>query len=407
MIVLNLMLKVGLQILQHLLYSYNYLMITQILQSKRKLYFYFKKKMLLHQIALTIIPDIGDINGKKLIAYCGGAEAVFSEKKKNLLKIPGIGNKLAASILSQDVLKRAEEEIKFIEQHKIKPLFFLDDDYPSRLKHCNDNPMMLYFLGNADLNYHRIISVVGTRKSSDYGREVCEKLINDFAAYNPMIVSGLAYGIDSIAHKSSINAALPTVGILAHGLDILYPDVNKSLAKKMLENGGLLTEFMSKTKMDPSFFPRRNRIIAGICDAVVVIETNLKGGSMITAHIANSYNRDVLAVPGRVNDPNSAGCNYLIRANIAALLRSAEDLAFELGWDLKEKTQPNPQKKLFIKLSAEEEKILNILNIIREAGIDWLCIESELPMSKVAAALLNLEFEGLVKSLPGKQFKLL
>lgn len=230
-----------------------------------------------YKIGINLIPGISDINGKKLIAYCGGAEAVFKEKKSSLLKIPGMGEATANKILSAEVLKRAELELAFIQENKIKTYYFLDDDYPERLKHCVDGPIMLYFKGNADLNMSKILSVVGTRKASNYGKRICKTLIEGLKDLNVLIVSGLAYGIDTFAHKEALNNELKTVGVLAHGLDHLYPSLNKSLAEKMLNQGGLLTDFISKTNPDRENFPKRNRIIAGVADAVLVIESAKKG----------------------------------------------------------------------------------------------------------------------------------
>ena len=359
-----------------------------------------------YKIGITLIPDVGDITGKKLIAYCGGVEAVFKEKKQNLLKIPGIGEHLVNSILKQDVLKRAEQEIAFIKKYNITPFFYLDKQYPERLKHCIDSPMMLYFKGNADLNATKIISVVGTRKPTEYGIKTCNKLIKDLTSQNVLIVSGLAYGIDSCSHKAALKNNLKTIGVLAHGLDIIYPSLNKSLAEKMVENGGLITEFISKTKMDPAFFPRRNRIIAGLADAVIVVESGIKGGSLITANIANSYSRDVFAVPGKNDDKYSVGCNHLIKINKAALFQSAEDVIYIMGWEKnKEKNAPT-QRELFVKLKPNEEILVKLLKENGDSDIDYLCLNANLTMSKVAAALLSLEFSGIIKGLPGKMYSL-
>jgi DNA processing protein len=232
--------------------------------------------MLLYQIGLTLLPGVGDVLGKKLVAYCGGVEAVFKQKRKALEKIPGIGQKLVNSILSQNVLNRADEEIKFIENHNITPLFYLDKHYPDMLKHCVDSPILLYFKGNTGFNVPRIISIVGTRNITEYGKEVCEKIIRGLAEYNPLIVSGLAYGVDTCAHRAAIDNQLKTVAVLGHGLDRIYPYLNKSLASKIIDQGGLLTEFMKGTKPDRENFPQRNRIIAGIADATLVIEAAKK-----------------------------------------------------------------------------------------------------------------------------------
>ncbi len=362
--------------------------------------------MLIYQIGLTLLPGVGDVLGKKLVAYCGGVEAVFRQKRDALEKIPGIGGKLVSSILSQNVLHRAEEEIKFIEHNNITPLFYLDKAYPELLKHCIDSPLMLYYQGSTSLNVRRIISIVGTRKATDYGRSVCEKIIRGLAEYNVLIVSGLAYGIDTCAHRTALDHQLKTIGVLGHGLDRIYPYTNRGLASKMLDQGGLLTEFMSNTMPDRENFPKRNRIIAGIADATLVIEAAKTGGALITASIANSYNRDVFAVPGRVGDTWSEGCNIYIKENKAALVQDAIDIALVLGWEKKSDKQPSIQRELFIELSPEEEKIVSIMRTNGNLGIDDITIKSEMPASKVAAALLSLEFQGLVRAMPGKVFKL-
>lgn len=361
---------------------------------------------LLYQIALTLIPGIGDINGKRLISYCGGLEAVFTEKKAALLKIPGIGPITLKSILNKSVFDLAEKEIRFIEKFMIQTTFFLDENYPHRLKNCEDSPMLLYYKGNADLNDSKVLSIVGTRKASAYGRKICKEIIEDLKDLNVLIVSGLAYGIDTHAHKNAVIHGLPTVGILAHGLDRIYPAANRALAEKMLNRGGLLTEFRSETNPDRENFPRRNRIVSGLSDATLVIESALKGGALITAEIANSYNRDVFAVPGRTTDRYSEGCNFLIKTHRAALIQTAKDLKYILGWDeLVNKTKK--QQKIFINLNAEEQKIVDLLKVNEILGIDQISIKMDSPTSKIASTLLNLEFQGVVQCLPGKVFKLI
>lgn len=359
-----------------------------------------------YKIALSLIPNIGDILAKRLVAYCGSPEAVFEEKKSSLEKIPGIGASYAGSVVNHSVFARAEEEIKFIEENNITPLFYLDKNYPKRLTHCEDSPVMMYYKGTADLNATKVISIVGTREATEYGKKQCEKLIADLAAQNVIIVSGLAYGIDIYAHKAAIEHEVPTICVLAHGLDRIYPTVHKSTAKKMLENGGWLTDFTSLTKPNRENFPRRNRIVAGISDATIVIESKKKGGSLITADIANSYNRDVFAFPGKVDDVCSEGCNNLIKQNKAALIQSAADIVYILGWEQMKKATAPKQTPLLIKLSAEEELLVNALKGRASVTIDDLCFESRLPMNKVSALLLTLEFSGIVKSLPGKAYGL-
>lgn len=358
-----------------------------------------------YKIALTLIPNIGDILARRLVAYCGSPQAVFEEKKSSLEKIPGIGEAYAGSVVNHSVFTRAEEEIKFIEKNAITPLFYLDSNYPKRLTHCEDSPVMLYYKGNADLNAQKIISIVGTRDATEYGKKLCEQLIADIAAYNVLVVSGLAYGIDICAHKAALEHSLPTVCTLAHGLDRIYPSLHQPTAQRMLEKGGWLTDFTSNTVPDRENFPRRNRIVAGISDATIVIESKKTGGSLITADIANSYNRDVFAFPGRIDDVCSEGCNNLIKQNKAALIQSAADLVYILGWE-QSKTKKVIQKQLFMDLSKEEELLVNVLKGKTSVTIDDLCFVCKLPMSKVSALLLTLEFSGIVKSFPGKSYGL-
>ncbi len=358
-----------------------------------------------YKIALTLIPGIGDILGKKLVAWCGGPEAVFREKKKQLEKIPGLGPASIQSLLSQNVFGRAEEEIAYIEKHGIAPLFYLDKAYPKRLQHCADSPLMLYYKGNADLNTPFVVGIVGTRNATEYGRQLCNQLVEGLMNHQVLIVSGLAYGIDTAAHRASVKHALPTVGVLGHGLDRLYPNANKSLADKMMLNGGLLTEFTKGTIPDRENFPRRNRIVAGMVDALVVVESGLKGGALITADIASSYNRDIFAFPGRINDPYSEGCNHIIRTNRAALIRNADDLLFSMGWDNKIQVQA-AQTRLFREFSQEELRLLDCFNGEKECGIDDIMLRSGFPSSRLAGLLLGLEFDGIVTALPGKRYRI-
>ncbi len=361
-------------------------------------------ELLKYQIGLTLIPGIGDIVGKKLVAYCGGVEAVFNESRNALLKIPGIGTATVNSIISQKVLHKAEAEIGFIEKHNIKPLFYTDDEYPARLLNCEDGPLLLYYKGEASLNAQRVIGFVGTRKATSQGRAICQRFIDGLKSKDVLVVSGLAYGIDSCSHRAALDAGLKTIGVLGHGLDRIYPAQNRKLATQMLENGGLLTEFVSKTNPDRENFPKRNRIVAGMCDAVVVIESAKKGGALITAGLANSYNRDVFAVPGRVEDEYSKGCNMLIKSNRAALADSAADIAYIMGWD-DLKVDVKKQRDLFLELSQEQKMIYDIIKEIKEISVDKLIIKTALPASKVASILLTLEFEGMIQSLPGKLYK--
>ncbi len=312
----------------------------------------------------------------------------------------------ANSIKKFDRFTEQEEEIKFIEKYKIKPLFLTDDDYPKRLLHCYDPPTLLFYKGTANLNTSKIISIIGTRSNSDYGKMITEKILASLAPYQPLVVSGLAYGIDAIAHKYSVKQQLPTVAVLAHGLDKIYPSQHTALAKEMIaEGGGILTEFRKETKPDRHNFPERNRIVAGMCDATIVIETGIKGGSMITANLAYSYNRDVFAVPGKTTDSKSEGCNYLIQSNKAVLIRSGEDIIEQMGWEEKQKKK-TIQKQLFVDLTPDEKMIAQLLQQQEQMHIDDINLQSNINSSSVAAALLMMEMNGLVKSMPGKIYKL-
>lgn len=352
------------------------------------------------------MPNIGDVQAKILAEEFGTAEAIFKAKKSTLEKIEGIGEVRAGSIKKFDAFKEQEDEMSFIEKYKIKPLFLTDDDYPKRLLHCYDPPTLLFYKGNANLNTSKIISIIGTRSNSDYGKLMTEKILASLAPHQPLVVSGLAYGIDAIAHKHSLKQQLPTVAVLAHGLDKIYPSQHTALAKEMIaEGGGILTEFRKDTKPDRHNFPERNRIVAGMCDATIVIETGVKGGSMITANLAFSYNRDVFAIPGKTTDSKSEGCNYLIQSNKAVLIRNGEDIIEQMGWEEKQKKQ-TIQKQLFVDLTADEKQIAQLLQEKEQLHIDEINLQSNINSSAVAAALLMMEMNGLVKSLPGKIYKL-
>ena len=362
---------------------------------------------LLYQIALTLTPNIGDVHAKSLVNAFGDAQSVFKAKKKDLEHMEGIGIVRAGSIKAFNDFTSSENEIKFIEQYKITPLFINDPQYPQRLLNCYDSPTLLYYRGNADLNCSKIISIVGTRNNSDYGKVVCEKLIEDFSNENILVVSGLAFGIDTIAHKAALKNSLPTVGVLAHGLDRIYPAQNKSLAKQIATQGGLLTEFISQTNPDKQNFPKRNRIVAGMSDAVIVIESGKKGGSLITADLGNGYNKDVFAIPGRTTDSKSEGCNYLIKTNKASLINNAEDLMEMMNWKPIAKKVITKQRALFIELSPDQKIVVDILQLQPKVQIDELYFKSGLNSSAVAAALLMLEMQNVIACLPGKIYKLI
>ncbi|MFN8264646.1 MAG: DNA-processing protein DprA [Chitinophagaceae bacterium] len=363
------------------------------------------KNDLLYQVALTMVPQIGCVHAKLLIDTFGSAEEVFQTKKSLLEKTDGIGSIRAASIKHFSNFQEAEEELKFIEQNQVTPLFINDPAYPQKLSFCYDPPVLLYYKGTADLNQTKIISVIGTRSNTEYGKQITEQILTDLSSVNPLVVSGLAYGIDAIAHRFSVKQQLSTVGVLAHGLDKIYPYQHASLAKEMLaQNGGLLTEFRSGTKPDRHNFPSRNRIVAGMADATIVIETSKKGGSMITAQLAHSYNRDVFAVPGKTTDPKSEGCNYLIQTQKAVLIRNGNDIAEQMGWNQSSVPKPSLQKSLFLQLNPEEQQVYNLLQQYKSLHIDEINRECRLTSSAVAAALLGLELQGAVLSLPGKHY---
>ena len=363
---------------------------------------------LLYQLALTEVPNIGWVRAKILANHFGSAKKIFDASFKSLEQIEGIGTIPANSIKHFTDFSKAEEEIRFIEKYKIKPLFITDKNYPQRLLNCYDSPTLLFYRGDADLNASKVIAIIGTRNHTEYGKQQTEKIIKDLSSQNILVVSGMAFGIDAIAHKASIKNGLPTVGVLAHGIDQIYPPDHANLAKDMLKHGGgLLTEFRSNTNPDKHNFPTRNRIVAGMSDATIVIETKERGGSMITAELANGYNKDVFALPGRVSDNKSAGCNFLIRNNKAMLRTDAEELIEVMGWEEKsKKTNFKSQRELFIELSKEEKIIVDILKEKDLIHIDELNLKSGLSSSSMAAAILNLELQGVVSTLPGKLYKL-
>ena len=357
----------------------------------------------LYRIALTMVPNIGPVLSKNLIGYCGNAQAVFAEKKSALSKIPGIGTLKAKEISASKVLPRAEEELLFIEKNGIQVLFFLDENYPRRLRHFDYSPLILYYRGNQDLNPHRTVGIVGTRTPSPQGRMITEKLVEELKDFGVVIVSGLAYGVDGCAHKKSVEMDIPTLGVMGNGHDIIYPAAHKELAKKMIKNGGLLTEFCSQTRPDKVNFPMRNRIIAALADALVVIESKTSGGSIITAEFANEYNKDVFAIPGRPGDEWSSGCNALIKKHKAHLMEDLSDLLYIMRWDDIDRKK-TIQTSMFIELDTEQQAIVDFIRMRKECGIETLIYGLNLPSSVLASQLLALEFKGVVRSLPGKRY---
>jgi DNA processing protein len=359
-----------------------------------------------HKIALGLIPRIGDINARKLVSHFGSVEALFQESYRNLVRIPGIGTGIASYITDRSYLDIAEQEAEYITRKNIKTYFYLDTDYPFRLKQCDDSPVVFFFIGNADLDSARILSVVGTRNATHRGREICEKIIEGLAGGNPdlIIVSGLAYGIDICAHKAALSNNLQTIAVLGHGFKTIYPSIHTSIAKSMTGKGGLLTDFISDALPERNNFLKRNRIIAGLSDATLVIESGIKGGALITADIANSYNRDVLAVPGRPDDQWSAGCNSLIRNNKAALVECSDDIEYLLNWK-SEKSKSPIQRTLFSELDESEKLIYELLVKNGEMNIDTICRSAGIPVYKLSSLLLQMEFKGVVKCYPGNLYQ--
>lgn len=359
---------------------------------------------LIYKIALTQIPKVGSVTAKNLISYCGGVKEVFSKSKPFLKKIPGIGETLASEIHSYNDFDAIQQEIDFIEQNEIDVHFFLDKSYPYRLKQIPGCPIVLYSKGTSNLNPEKCIAIVGTRKMSPYGKQFTDELIKDLSVYQPTIVSGLAYGVDIQAHKQSLKNDLSTFGVVAHGLDRIYPSLHRPIVQEMIKsNGAVISEYISKTIPNIEHFPMRNRLVAGMVDAVIVIESANKGGSLITAELANQYNRDVMALPGAVNQKYSAGCNHLIKKNKAHLIEGFEYLVELLNWDVK--IQKNIQKPLFHDFTENEQKLFTFIQENDEVGIDQLQTKSGFVSSLLAITLLELEMKNCIVSLPGKRYK--
>jgi len=359
-----------------------------------------------HKIALGLIPRIGDINARKLVSHFGCVEAIFKEPYGNLIKIPGIGPGLAKYICDKSYLATAEKEAEYVTKNNIRTYFYLDNDYPFRLRQCDDSPVMFFFRGNCDLDAAKILSVVGTRNATTRGREICNKIIEGLSAGHKdlIIVSGLAYGIDIAAHKAALANNLQTIGVLAHGFKTIYPALHASTARAITIHGGLLTDFFSDALPERNNFLKRNRIIAGLSDATLVIESGIKGGALVTADIANSYNRDVFAIPGRPDDQWSSGCNSLIRSNKGFLTESSDDLEYFLNWK-PETAKPAIQRTLFSELDETEKTIFELLSKEGDLSIDTICRSLDIPVYKLSSLLLQMEFKGLLKCSPGNVYR--
>ncbi|WP_324678895.1 DNA-processing protein DprA [Hymenobacter sp. GOD-10R] len=370
---------------------------------------------LLYEVALTLFPGIGPQLTRQLMSYGGSAKNVLHLPPGKLRKIPGVGPTTVANLTGAErtlALRKAENALKKAEQDGVQLLFYTSKSYPSRLKQIPDAPALLYYQGTSDLNQAKTVALVGTRQATDYGREQTERIVKGLVPHQPLVISGLAYGIDITAHRAALQEGLSTIGVMATGLDIIYPHAHRKTAEKMREQGGLLTEFAFGTQPDRYNFPARNRIIAGLADGVVVVEANHKGGALITAEIALSYNKDLLAVPGNLSNPTSAGCNHLIKSNKAALYAEPKDLEELLNWDealhQHGKFAPTPTYDA-ADFTGEEFAIITVLQTAtnREEHLDNLAWKAQLPVHQVASFLLGLEFRNVVKSLPGKKYVLI
>lgn len=358
-------------------------------------------------LALHFVPGIGDFLVRQLISYCGSAEAVFKLPKGKLLKIPNVGETTIAALKSGNPFQQAEDELRIAERKNVRILFYLDAHYPQRLKHFDDSPTLLYVTGNVNLNTGKTVGIVGTRQATSYGKEMVEKLVQDLVPHQPLIISGLAYGIDIHSHKQALKHDLPTLGVMGSGIDIIYPSVHKDTALRMQEAGGLLTENAFGAKPDAHHFPARNRIIAGLSDVLIVVEAAEKGGALITAEIANNYNKDVFAVPGAIGQTYSEGCNKLIKINKAHLLTGVKDIEYIMNWTAEDSTK-DTSAQLDLNLFDPEE--LSIMTLLKEKKspmmIDELSRKTALSPSTLASLLLNLEFKNVVRALPGKMYRL-
>jgi DNA processing protein len=359
---------------------------------------------LFYLLALQRIDGVGDIMAKKLLTHLGSAEAIFNTKTSQLALIDGVGSILLKNLKDKSVFEKASSELEFIKNNAINVAYFKDENYPERLKQCIDGPLILFTSGNINLQNKRIISIVGTRQITSYGSEFCRKLIEDLAPLDPIIVSGFAYGVDIVAHQLAMDHNLQTIGVLAHGLNQIYPKTHKKHVARVEQNGGFMTEFWSSANPDKENFVKRNRIVAGMSEATIVIESADRGGSLITANMANDYNRDVFAVPGRVTDKYSQGCNNLIKTQKANVLTSAADLVYILNWDIQKESKP-VQKQLFVTLDNDEQKVYNYLLQTGKELMDIIALRCDFPIHKISGMLLNMELKGVIRPLPGKLFE--
>ena len=362
----------------------------------------------IYSLALTHIPGLGLIGANNLVKTLGSAVAVFQHRKELPELVPGATDKLVAALDHADAFRRAEQEMLFAEKNQIQCITFYDERYPSRLRECEDAPLALFYRGNASLDALRVVAMVGTRHATAYGENLCSSFLRDLKDLCPdvLVVSGLAYGVDIHAHRAALQYGFSTVGVLAHGLDRIYPAAHRKTAIAMMDQGGLLTEFMSGTNPDRQNFVKRNRIVAGMSDATVVVESAMKGGALITAELAEGYHRDCFAFPGRATDAYSAGCNNLIKNNRASLILSAEDFVEAMGWNYISKPI-NVQRELFPDLSEEEQAVIKLLQPSEEGmHINALVVALNWPISRMSALLFEMEMKGLVRALAGGVYQM-
>lgn len=364
------------------------------------------KPEIIAALRLQAIPNIGNVTAKKLIAHCGSPTAIFEDKLHHLLKIEGIGYVTLKGLHDSRYKAEAEAEYEYLLNENIAISYFMDENYPNYLKHCGDGPLLLFKKGNIDLQRRKIISIVGTRKATSYGTAFCETFIEEIAPLDPIIVSGFAYGVDIAIQKAAMEKGLQTIACLAHGLNQVYPRSHKKYVQKVEKNGGFVTEFWSTSTPERENFLRRNRIIAGISEATIVVESAEKGGSLVTADLAHGYNRDVFAVPGRCVDTFSTGCNNLIRSQKAQMLTSAAELVYLLGWEVEDKKEaPAIQKQLFVELNETEQSVYSYLRLNGKQLLDAVALKCRLPIFKTSSALFDMEMKGMVRPLPGKLFE--
>lgn len=365
-------------------------------------------------IALTRVPRLNVMIQRRLLDVMGSAVAVYENRNDIKAVMPELNDIVLRNLAGMDsLLPRAQQELEWAQSKRVQCICLNDAEYPARLRECDDAPTVLYYRGNADLNSVHMISMVGTRQCTEYGKDICRHFTEELARQCPdcVVVSGLAYGIDINAHRGALGSGLPTVGVLAHGLDQIYPRMHFDTAVQMLQQGGLITEYMSGTKLDKMNFVARNRIVAGMCDATVVVESASKGGSLITARIANDYNRDVFAFPGRIHDEQSAGCNMLIRRNEAHLITSVSDMLDMLGWTTasQESAQRGKpiQRELFVDLTPDEQRVVDALKGVDGKALNQLSVEAGISVGQLSALLFNLEMRGVVKLMNGGMYRLL